>query len=422
MEDDIPEPEGYEEKVLVSRNVHLLRLLDNSDKRYEEVSDTLEGVRMRNRQLSISLNKEKEERLRTKMALNIASEKADENRLSLNRNLEKVSQLENEVDELTQEKDELSELLESASEKSKLLQSELDIVQSSEMLPPMAGISTNEGRVSATEGETDLLQVVVFKLKKKLDTKEMECNELEDKLSVMRQELVRQGEQLARTSSEFEQQLGRLHDVLSKERQLNSLLSEESDQTTRELQMKLQEQNDLNAELQGIHQQASETIVSIEEQSLFYRTKLKETEQRLDVISNEYEQSTRGRKSISCQVRECDLAGLGEGWGGSGGSHGEGRGESGGLHGGGSGGSAGSHGEGWDGSGGSHGEGWGESGGLHGEGCGGSGENDKLYRMLFELSKDDTRKELMGNSWRHKMNIVRLIQNGFKNLGGNIKM
>lgn len=362
--EDCPESIATAEN-MESDSGHLLKLLEDSEKRYQLVNSTLEGTKMRNRQLSISLTKEKEERLKTKMALNVANEKADANRISLNRNLEKVCQLQNDVEELTQEKNELLELLESEKEKSKLLQSELELQNTTET-SSKPGVPTDDTvdltKLDEIESE-NFLQNIVMCLKKQLDTKATECNELEDKLSEMRQELVHQGEQLTRAGSEFEQQLNTLHDVLTKERQLNTLLSEESDQAVRELQIKLQEKDELNTELQGVHDQTSERIACIEEQCRFYRNKLKETEERLNVIFKEYESSVKGKASVSCQVCECELAPLGER-------------------------------------------------------RPASPPNEKVYQIMEEWTKGNIPKEQMGNSMRHRMNIVCLIQNGFKHLSG----
>lgn len=344
---------------------HLTELLEDSEKRYEYTNDTLKETG--NRELSISLSKEKEDRLRMKVPL----DKANENRISLNRNLERVSQLENEVDELTKEKSELFELLENEKEKNKLLQSELELLHTTETCfkPEVSTEDVGDLTTADEEENENFLHNIIVMLKSKLDAKETECNELEDNMSAMHEELIDHGEQFARARTEFEQQLKKLQNVLSKERHLNSLLSEESDQTVGELQTNIQEKEKLNTKLQDIHIQVSKKMVSMEEQCTFYKTKLEDTEEQLHVISSEYEQSSMKEKmDFSSQVSECDLAELGEGWPAP-------------------------------------------------------IQNDKVYQMFIALwTKSNIPDEQMSNGNRHKLNIIRLLQNGFKNyLGDNIK-
>lgn len=167
--------------------------------------------------------------------------------------IQKVSQLETEVDALTKENSELFLQLQNERRKSKQLESKLEHggQQGSSSEQDWAGDSLADF-AQGQETSIDFLQDVVVMMKEKLDTKESECEELEDKLSVMNQELVAQKEELARATMEFENQLKHLHKMLAQERDLNSLLSEESDQTVRELETRIQEKDEINTELKFI--------------------------------------------------------------------------------------------------------------------------------------------------------------------------
>jgi chromosome segregation ATPase len=241
------------------------------------------------------------------MAYNASQESADENDISSYENSEKVSQLEVEMDALTQENSELFVLLQNERRKSKLLQDELEL---GSLQQNSLEKGTSADIVTAKDSETSegFLQNVVLMLKEKLESKESECENLEDKLSVMNLELGSQGEELARTTLEFQQQIKRLHELLEQERDLNSLLSEESDQTVQELQTKIQQKNDINTELKVIQDETSERMQTIEDECVFYQTKLRDTEKRLRRITSEHEQQVAiETDSVSCQVSESEL-------------------------------------------------------------------------------------------------------------------
>ena len=247
------------------------------------------------------------------MASNVVQENNEENDISSHKNPGKVSQLKFEVDALTQENSELFLLLQNERRKSKLLQSELELGSQQENSWEK---STNEdAAITAGNGETTetFLQNVVLMLKEKLESKESECEELEDKLSVMNQELASQGEELARATLQSEYQIKHLHQLLAQERDLNSLLSDESDQTVRELQTIIHEKDDLNTELKVIKDETSERMQNIEEECRFFQTKLCDTEKQLSSIVSEHEHKVAiETDSVSCQVSESELHGFQE--------------------------------------------------------------------------------------------------------------
>jgi DNA repair exonuclease SbcCD ATPase subunit len=247
------------------------------------------------------------------MASNASQDSNDENDISIIssiENSEKLSQLEIEIDALTQENSELFVLLQNERKKSKLLQNELELGGLQKKFSEDDDESANPSKAGgASETSEGFLQNVVLMLKEKLESKESECEDLEDKLSVMNQELANQGEELARATLEFQHQIARLHELLAQERDLNSLLSEESDQTVQELQTKIQEKNDINTELKVIQDETSERMQNIEDECRFYQTKLRDTETRLRRITSEHEQQVPAMEteSVSCQVSESEL-------------------------------------------------------------------------------------------------------------------
>ena len=272
-----------------------------------------------------------------------------------NHKMAKVSQLESEVDALTLENSELFVLLHDERRKSKQLQNELELLD-------LRKKSSEHGK-TGEETSHHFLQNVVVTLKAKLDTKESECEELEDKLSVMNQELAAQREELARSTLEFEHQLKHLHKLLAQERDLNSLLSEESDQTVHELETRMHEKDEMNTELKVIQDETSERMHSIEEECRLYQSKLHDTETRLRIISSEHEQSSIQTDSVSCQVSESDLQVREEN---------------------------------------------------------DSYESRTLYQIFTALWENGDEINRIGNATRYKMDIFDLIKNGFSNLGGNI--
>ena len=243
------------------------------------------------------------------MASNVYQENVEANEISLFENLERVAELENEVDALSQENRELFVLLQNERRKSKLLQRELELGNLEENSWQKG---MNEDVVTAGDNQTSdvFLQNVILILKEKLEAKESECEDLEDKLSVMNQELGSQAEELARTTVEFEHQLKHTQELLAQERDLNSFLSDESDLTVRELQNKIQEKDNINAELKVIQDETSERMHSIEEECRFYQNKLRDTETLLSSIDKEQEQSKRETHSVSCQVSASELHAL----------------------------------------------------------------------------------------------------------------
>ena len=301
------------------------------------------------------------------MASNLSQDSNEENDLSLTDNSEKLSQLEIEVDALTQENSELFVLLQNERRKSKLLQDELELgsLQKNFSENDMSANTFKAG--DANETSEGFLQNVVLMLKEKLESKENECQDLEDKLSVMNQELANQGEELARATLEFQHQIKRLHELLAQERDLNSLLSEESDQTVQELQTKIQEKTDINTELKVIQDETSERMQNIEEECRFYQTKLRDTETRLRRITSEHEQQVAMETdSVSCQVSESELHAFQE---------------------------------------------------RENE----SHEND-MFRDIFTVlwENDDMDMSGLGNANKYKMDIFKSIRNGFRKLRGKI--
>ena len=221
-------------------------------------------------------------------------------------NFENVSQLEIEVDALTRDNSELFELLQNERRKSKRLQNELKLGKLQENLRNRDAITAGDSNTSEA-----VLQDIVSMLKAKLESKESECEDLGDKLSVMNQELASQGEELARHTLEFENRIKHLHELLAQERELNSLLSEESDQTVRELQAKIKEKDFVNTELRAIQDETCVRMQNIEEECRFYQTKLSDTEKRLKRIEGEHAQLVATETdSVSCQVSESELHAL----------------------------------------------------------------------------------------------------------------
>ena len=241
------------------------------------------------------------------MASNVYQENVETNEISLFENLERVAELENEVDALCQENRELFVLLQNERRTSKLLQRELELGNLEENSWEKG---MNEDVVTAGDNQTSdvFLQNVILMLKEKLEGKESECEDLEDKLSVMNQELGSQAEELARATVEFEHQLKHTQALLAQERDLNSFLSDESDLTVRELQNKIQEKDNINAELKVIQDETSERMHSIEEECRFYQNKLRDTETLLSSINKD--QSKRETHSVSCQVSASELHAL----------------------------------------------------------------------------------------------------------------
>ena len=295
------------------------------------------------------------------MASNVYQDNIENNEITLFENLERVSQLENQVDALSQENRELFVLLQNERRKSKLLQRELDRGNPEENAYEK-GMS--EDLVTAEDSQTSgvFLQNVILMLKEKLESKESECEDLEDKLSVMNQELGSQGEELARATLEFEHQLKHAHELLAQERDLNSFLSEESDQTVRELQSKIQEKDYINTELKVIQDETSERMQTIEEECRFYQKKLHDTETLLSSKADEQEQLKRETDSVSCQVSVSELHALAK--------------------------------------------------------CEHESNEREIFCELFTAlwAKDDIEINELRNANRHKMSIFKLIRNGFKKL------
>ncbi|XP_028409618.1 coiled-coil domain-containing protein 69-A-like [Dendronephthya gigantea] len=220
-------------------------------------------------------------------------------------NLEKISQLKVEVDALSQENGELFILLQNERRRSKELEDKLGSLPEKSLEQEMISCESN------TETCENFLQNAVLTMKEKLDSKQNECEDLEDKLCVMNQELASQGEELARATLEFQHQINHLHELLAQERDLNTTLSEESDQTVRELETKIQQKEEMNTELKFIQEETSEQIQTIEQKCRFYQTKLFDAEKRLTSIAKEHEQlASKEANSIACQVSEKELHAL----------------------------------------------------------------------------------------------------------------
>ena len=230
---------------------------------------------------------------------------AQENIDIFHENLERISQLEVEVDGLSQENGELFVMLQNERRKSKALEDKLggqhDKTLEQEIIRDESNADTSE----------NFQQNVVLTMKEKLYLKQNECEDLEDKLSVMNQELATQGEELARATLEFQHQIKHLHELLAQERDLNATLSEESDQTVRELETKIQQKEEMNTELKFIQEETSEQIQKIEQKCHFYQTKLCDAEKRLISTAKEQERlASKEMDSIACQVSEKELHAL----------------------------------------------------------------------------------------------------------------
>lgn len=231
---------------------------------------------------------------------------SQENEITPHEKTGSVLQPEIDVDALTEENSELFVLLQNERRKSKRLEYELKLRNPPENLTKKC-ISSDVVAGNDKVAE-DFLQNVVLMLKKRLESKQKECDDLQDKLSVLNQEFSSQREQLAGVTLEFEHQIKHLNEMLAQERNLNTLLSEESDQNVHELQTKIHEKDNLNTELKFIQEEMSERMQTIEDECRFYQTKLHDTEQRLSNIVNAKDQRVAMEmETVSCQVSESEL-------------------------------------------------------------------------------------------------------------------
>ena len=290
------------------QNSEIIRHNEDNESRFSNIQVALAESRKRTRQLSsLLLNKDTDDKMKIKTALHCSNENCNENVTDLNTSKEKIFCLENDVEKLREENKKLLEFLKDEQERGKLLESELELFQNNEfsLYLSMAAVEDDWTRKDGVENTNEkALHSLAVKFKKELEIKEAECNELEDKLSMMKQELRCENDKHTRTTTDLEQQLSTVHEILSKERQLNRSLSEESDERQKELNAQLRKKDEMNELMRQACEKSFRRMNSLEEQSCLYKTKLDEVEESLADV---YRKKLERKKSVLCQIGKPQL-------------------------------------------------------------------------------------------------------------------